>query len=78
MVVWPFGIMINIILMILNKRLEILLEIIGEDKILASTFPDVAPSNFNSIEKKLDCIGIGSQIGQCKTLGNLLHQKYYV
>ena len=45
-----------------------------EDKILASTFPDVAPSNFNSIEKKLDCIGIGSQIGQCKTLGNLLHK----
>ena len=43
-----------------------------EDKILASTFPDITPNNFNSIDKKFDCIGIGSQIGQSKTLGNLL------
>ena len=43
-----------------------------KDKILESTFPDVTPNNFNSIDKKFDCIGIGSQIGQCKTLGNLL------
>ena len=45
-----------------------------DDKILASTFPDVTPNNFNSIDKKFDCIGISSQIGQCKTLGNLLNK----
>ena len=43
-----------------------------EDKILASTFPNITPNNFNSIDKKFDCIGIGSQIGQSKALGNLL------
>ena len=46
--------------------------IVSKDKILESTFPDVIPNNFNSIDKKFDCIGIGSQIGQSKTLGNLL------
>ena len=44
----------------------------SKDKILASTFPDIVPNNFISSNKKFDCIGIGSQIGQCKTLGNLL------
>ena len=44
----------------------------SEDKILSLTFPDVTPNNFNLIGKKFDSIGIASQIGQCKILGNLL------
>ena len=43
-----------------------------EDKVLYSTFPKVIPNNFNSIEKEFCSVGVGSQVGQAKVLGNLL------
>jgi len=45
------------------------------DKILNSTFPKHIPDNFNSVNKKISSIGIGSQVGQSKVLGNLLSKK---
>ena len=47
----------------------------SNDKILNSTFPKVIPKNFIKVNKKIKSIGIGSQVGQCKVLGNLLAKK---
>ena len=47
----------------------------SDDKILNSTFPKYVPDNFNSVNKKISSIGIGSQVGQSKVLGNLLSKK---
>ena len=47
----------------------------SDDKILNSTFPKHIPDNFNSVNKKISSIGIGSQVGQSKVLGNLLSKK---
>ena len=47
----------------------------SEDNILNSTFPDSIPNNFEEVEKKLYSIGVGSQVGQAKILGNILLKK---
>lgn len=47
----------------------------SDDKILNSTFPKVIPNNFHNVKKTIKSIGIGSQVGQCKVLGNILTKK---
>ena len=49
--------------------------VFSNDKILNSTFPKIIPDNFKTVNKKIKSIGIGSQVGQCKVLGNLLTKK---
>ena len=47
----------------------------SEDRTLNSTFPKVIPNNFDKVDKKFQSIGIGSQVGQAKVLGNILIKK---
>ena len=44
----------------------------SNDKILKSTFPEVKPNNFIDNDKKFSSIGISSNIGQSKVIGNIL------
>ena len=47
----------------------------SDDNILNSTFPTSIPNNFEEVEKKFYSIGVGSQVGQAKILGNILFKK---
>jgi hypothetical protein len=44
----------------------------SEDKVLKSTFPEIKPNNFIDNDKKFTSIGISSNIGQSKVVGNIL------
>jgi len=45
-----------------------------EDKILHSTFPKFIPNNFSQVDKRIQTIGVGSQVGQAKILGAVLEK----
>ena len=47
----------------------------SNDKILKSTFPDIKPNNFIGNNKKISSIGISSNIGQSKIIGNILSKR---
>ena len=44
----------------------------SNDKVLKSTFPEIKPNNFIDNNKKFSSIGISSNIGQSKVVGNIL------
>lgn len=46
-----------------------------KDQILRPTFPKIIPNNLNKIKKDINLIGVGSQVGQSKVLGNLISKK---